>query len=1059
MAPNAKQGTFNLITGQDTYAGQNAQSSRTSRRLKSFIAQDDGQLHRELVEPAYLPTTLTGPQVGLYEFDFNNGTGGIVRFYFCAARTDFTVGTKTCNFYQNVAGAWTIVSAVGVLADAPMCKSFENLFHLADGVSNYIFDGTTWNTTGFKLLPFLPSNTATTTFPVGVNGPAVVVAQTPNPPVTIVGGVTGVLRNFYAPRGGDQGSFGWTFPLLSPAASDTGSSVLFNPAVMGQGIDPDFPMHSADMDTSGNITGYTLIPYVSGNPPFNMVVIFTVNIPVAGTYNVGFNHDDGGFFGISDGINKGFSPSATGPFNDPWGHSQTAVNGYGGTGGGILAGGTNLSGDRFETFAVNFPQADEYTIEIDYSSWQTRQQMVFNMALTPSQPAFLIPAPTVAVEGFNAVIGRTYWYTVADETSGRGTESDTSPISVSTGPVTQAKVSVYPVGGHFTCATTSPTVTVATDSTIGPPPSDGSLVGLTPNSTASPLTYLIGKSLYINGTLIGVISGYTVTGTFNYLATLTMTGNAAANITSGYAVICDARTTHWHLYGSESEGSKIGQFLASIPITQDLQTTPFVDDSPFIDDVTSQFLPIYRPLRNDPPPPSRLLEVHKTRVWRTRFSTPNFFNYSANEEVTSGNNGDAPECIPGADVNTNSDLVNEVSFPDVSQGIRAAISHQDALYLFSERQCFPLYGQSYDDFALSQVTAFSMGIAGRFAGKSTPHGLAFVSYDRKIFIYPVQSTVWSVTPQANATEALNEIGKPLRNELKNIDPTRLDEVVVEHYFFGIRDWLVVAYPQLDGAYATWVYDFPTKGWFQLQRGFSSLAVFEIGLGQRVLLGGAPDGNTYVVDDQNNIYSFVGTCPTSTFRPALINFGDEESLHIFKWLELEFSNSALEKDISVQFWLDPNDVDNPGPGQFIHLSSIKGANRYMAAPAGKGAVCQRMLLDITAKASTNAGVIRGLKLVSESTSGLDIRAEEPNRPITITLSPTTATVAANGTQQFTATLTGTFSTQILWSCSTGSITQAGLWTAPASGSSAIVTATFKEDISIAASAAVTITGGV
>jgi len=512
------------------------------------------------------------------------------------------------------------------------------------------------------------------------------------------------------------------------------------------------------------------------------------------------------------------------------------------------------------------------------------------------------------------------------------------------------------------------------------------------------------------------------------------------------------------LYASESDGSKIGQFLASIPITQNLKTTPFTDESPFIDDPTNQFLPIYRPVRNDPPPPSKILETHKTRLWRIRTSAPNFFNYSANEEVSSGNNGDPPECVPGADTNTNSDLVNEVSFPDQSQGIRAEISHSDALYLFSERQCYPLYGQSYDDFALSQVTAFSLGIAGRFAGKSTPHGLAFISYDRKAYLYPVQSTIWSLTPQANATEALNEIGKPLRNTLGDIDPTRLDEVVCEHYFYSIRDWWVLAYPNLDGTYSTWVWDFPTKGWFQLQRGFSSLAVFEIGNGQKVLVGGGPDGKTYVIDDQNNLYSFVGTCPQSIFRPALINFGDDSNAHRFLWIELEFSNVALQQDTTVTYWLDPNDVDNPGPGNVIQLAPIIGANRYMASPKENGVICQRMLVEVNAKASPNAGVIRGIKLVSERVEGLIQQTGKTNQPITIAISPTSASVSTNGTQQFTYTLTGTFSTGVLWSTSNGSITQGGLYTAPNSGGSATVTVTFAEDISIAASASVTITGG-
>src|SRR5271154_2644495 len=116
--------------GEDTYAGQNAQNPTTSRRVQSWIVQDDGQLHRELQEPLYASAALSGPIVGLYEFDQNEGQATFQRYYFCAARINSTVGTKQCYFYQLVSGAWSQVTAVGTLSDAPMCVTQENNFFL-----------------------------------------------------------------------------------------------------------------------------------------------------------------------------------------------------------------------------------------------------------------------------------------------------------------------------------------------------------------------------------------------------------------------------------------------------------------------------------------------------------------------------------------------------------------------------------------------------------------------------------------------------------------------------------------------------------------------------------------------------------------------------------------------------------------------------------------------------------------------------------------------------------------------------------------------------------------
>jgi hypothetical protein len=128
MAPTNTNGTvttgiWDLVTGQNTYTGQNAQDPRSARKLQSWIPSDDGELHRELPEPLYLTEALSGPVVSMYEFDQNDGNGNTQRFYFAAARTDFQAGTKTCNLYQNISGHWAQVSLVNW---ARMSEQFDN---------------------------------------------------------------------------------------------------------------------------------------------------------------------------------------------------------------------------------------------------------------------------------------------------------------------------------------------------------------------------------------------------------------------------------------------------------------------------------------------------------------------------------------------------------------------------------------------------------------------------------------------------------------------------------------------------------------------------------------------------------------------------------------------------------------------------------------------------------------------------------------------------------------------------------------------------------------------
>src|SRR5215468_8236514 len=61
-------------------------------------------------------------------------------------------------------------------------------------------------------------------------------------------------------------------------------------------------------------------------------------------------------------------------------------------------------------------------------------------------------------------------------------------------------------------------------------------------------------------------------------------------------------------------------------------------------------------------------------------------------------------------------------------------------------------------------------------------------------------------------------------------------------------------------------------------------------------------------------------------------------------------------------------------------------------------------------------------------------------VVVTISPTTASVAAGQTVQFTATVSGSGNTKINWSASGGNVSSSGLFTAPALGGGYTVRAT-------------------
>jgi hypothetical protein len=90
------------------------------------------------------------------------------------------------------------------------------------------------------------------------------------------------------------------------------------------------------------------------------------------------------------------------------------------------------------------------------------------------------------------------------------------------------------------------------------------------------------------------------------------------------------------------------------------------------------------------------------------------------------------------------------------------------------------------------------------------------------------------------------------------------------------------------------------------------------------------------------------------------------------------------------------------------------------------------------------------------------ASSSNNPpaVTVTVSPSTATVASAATMQFTALVINTSNTSVTWSASTGSISSSGLYQAPSvtASTKATITATSVDDTAKTGTASVTITAG-
>ena len=157
--------------------------------------------------------------------------------------------------------------------------------------------------------------------------------------------------------------------------------------------------------------------------------------------------------------------------------------------------------------------------------------------------------------------------------------------------------------------------------------------------------------------------------------------------------------------------------------------------------------------------------------------------------------------------------------------------------------------------------------------------------------------------------------------------------------------------------------------------------------------------------------------------------------------------------TVTLSLSPTFVSLSAGGTQQFTATVSGAtNTAVTWSASGGSISSSGLY--TAPSTTGTYTVKATS-VADSTASASAQATVSS-PITVSISPKSAAMPINGTQQFTATVSGTTNTAVTWSASGGSISSSGLYTAPSTAGTYSVKDTSVADTTKSANAVVTVT---
>ena len=141
-----------------------------------------------------------------------------------------------------------------------------------------------------------------------------------------------------------------------------------------------------------------------------------------------------------------------------------------------------------------------------------------------------------------------------------------------------------------------------------------------------------------------------------------------------------------------------------------------------------------------------------------------------------------------------------------------------------------------------------------------------------------------------------------------------------------------------------------------------------------------------------------------------------------------------------------------------MATVTGStNTAVTWSTTAGSISTSGLLTAPTCTSNMSVTVTATSQASTSASASATVTVTPSGAVAVSISPTNPTISSGGTQQFTASVTGSTNTTVTWSTTDGSISTSGLYTAPSvsSNTTATVTATSEASSSKTASAAITI----
>jgi beta-lactamase superfamily II metal-dependent hydrolase len=110
---------------------------------------------------------------------------------------------------------------------------------------------------------------------------------------------------------------------------------------------------------------------------------------------------------------------------------------------------------------------------------------------------------------------------------------------------------------------------------------------------------------------------------------------------------------------------------------------------------------------------------------------------------------------------------------------------------------------------------------------------------------------------------------------------------------------------------------------------------------------------------------------------------------------------------------------------------------------------------TAPASAGTYTVKATSTADPTKSASATVTVTATVPVSVAITPATASLGTGATQQFTATVTGSSNTAVTWTCTGGTVSTSGLYTAPATAGTYTVKATSVADTTKSASATVTV----